>query len=73
LTIRAVRENRRLKDLVADLLRRGLAQPPEEPRRSHRLEVPLIETRRTPAPSEVSPERLKEALLAEETARYVSE
>jgi hypothetical protein len=64
---RAVEENRKLKDMVAELLRAGLAQQlgrPEvilEPGK-----LPLIKGGRKRKPEEVSPERIDEILLEEE-------
>lgn len=62
---RAVEENRKLKDTIADLLRRGLAQeqgPQPEVRR--RLKLPLVECAHEAGPGdEMTPERVAEALL----------
>ncbi len=66
--IRAVRENRKLKDAVADLLRRGLSQSgatPRTPRR--RVKLPLVRCAHGARPEEeMTPERLARALLMEE-------
>jgi len=65
--IRAVEENRRLKDVVADLLRRGLAQDrgPKAPRR--RLKLPLVKCVHEAQPDEeMTPDRVSETLLEEE-------
>jgi plasmid stability protein len=66
--IRAVEENRRLKDTMADLLRSGLAQ-----RRgaastaSRRLSLPLVKCAHEARPDEeMTPERVAEVLLEEE-------
>lgn len=66
--IRAVRENRRLKDAVADLLRRGLAE-----RRSagaavkRRVALPIVSCAREARPGEeMTPERVAAILLAQE-------
>jgi hypothetical protein len=66
--IRAVEENRRLKDTVADLLRRGLAQERNKPGAiRNRLKLPLIECVHEARPGEkVTPERVAELLLQEE-------
>lgn len=66
--IRAVQENRKLKDMIADLLRRGLAQ---EPRVSagirSRVKLPLVECAHPARPGEeVTPQRAADALLEEE-------
>jgi plasmid stability protein len=69
--IRAVQENRRLKDTVAELLRRGLAQerPPVMVRR--RVKLPLVECAHEAKPGdEMTPERVAEVLLEEEAEAY---
>lgn len=66
--IRAVEENRRLKDTIADLLRRGLAQQPggSAPVRK-RVKLPLVECAHEARPDAgMTPERVAEALLEEE-------
>jgi hypothetical protein len=66
--IRAAEQNRRLKDVIADLLRRGLGdrssgQPP------HRVRLPLIECRHDRAPGdELTPERIAQILIDDEAA-----
>jgi plasmid stability protein len=66
--IRAAEENRRLKDVMADLLRRGLNQKslsPSEVRR--RVKLPLIECAHEARPDEeMTPERAADTLLEEE-------
>jgi hypothetical protein len=66
--IRAVQENRKLKDMIADLLRRGLAQEsllPTEVRR--RVKLPLVECAHEALPGEeMTPERAADVLLDEE-------
>ena len=66
--IHAVQENRKLKDTVADLLRRGLAQKPGMPATAHRrLKLPLIECAHGAQPGEeMTPERVAEVLLEDE-------
>jgi plasmid stability protein len=66
--IRAVEENRKLKDTIADLLRRGLAE-----RRGasatvrRRLKLPLVDCAHEARPGEeMTPERVAEVLLEEE-------
>lgn len=70
--IRAVEENRRLKDIIADLLRRGLAAGsggPAPVRR--RVKLPLVECAHEAGPGEaMTPERVADALLQEEAARH---
>lgn len=71
LKIRAVRENRKLKDLVADLLRLGLTQPtqPGAPTAA-RVQLPLVRTAHAArAAEEVTPDRVAELLQQEETRR----
>src|SRR5207248_5610567 len=55
--IRAVEENRKLKDMVAELLRRGLEQePPPAVRR--RVRLPLVQCAHPARPEEeITPER----------------
>ncbi|HEV7508449.1 MAG TPA: antitoxin [Thermoanaerobaculia bacterium] len=66
--MRAVEENRRLKDTISDLLRRGLAQKeaaPETVRR--RLKLPLVKCAHEALPGEeMTPERVADLLLEEE-------
>ena len=66
--IRAVEENRKLKDTIADLLRRGLAQKRGAPAvAGNRLKLPLVECAHEAVPDEeMTPERVAEALLEEE-------
>ncbi|HET9211940.1 MAG TPA: antitoxin [Thermoanaerobaculia bacterium] len=66
--IRAVEENRKLKDVIADLLRRGLAQRRGAPAAARkRLKLPLIECAHEARPDEeMTPERVAEVLLEEE-------
>jgi plasmid stability protein len=69
--IRAAQENRKLKETVADLLRRGLAQPRGTPDDApHRVALPLVECAHPAAPDEeLTPERVAKVLIAEEAAR----
>jgi plasmid stability protein len=70
--VRAVEENRRLEDTLADLLRRGLA----EERGSvatvrRRIELPLIECAHEARPGEeMTPERVASVLLEEEAGLH---
>lgn len=66
--IRAVEDNKRLKDTVADLLRRGLAHERGRPEAvRNRLKLPLIECAHDARPGqEITPERAAELLLEEE-------
>jgi plasmid stability protein len=70
--IRAVEENRRLKDTIADLLRRGLAVGPGGPAPARRrVRLPLVECAHEARPGEeMTPERVADALLQEEAASH---
>jgi plasmid stability protein len=66
--IRAVMENRKLKDAVADLLRQGLHQRRPGPRLRHRVALPLVQCARTGRPGqEMTPDRVAAILLEEES------
>lgn len=66
--IRAVRENRRLKDVMADLLRRGLVQEPEQAATlRRRVRLPLVQCAHAARPEEeMTPERAARVLMDEE-------
>jgi hypothetical protein len=66
--LRALEENRKLKDTVADLLRRGLSQEAAPvPAVSRRVRLPLVQCANDASQSdEVTPERAAEVLLEEE-------
>jgi plasmid stability protein len=67
--IRAVNEDRRLKDVVAELLRRGLAAEEGSAVSERRISLPLIVTGRPANPEdEVTPERIAEILAEEDAA-----
>jgi hypothetical protein len=71
--ILAVEEDRKLKDMIAELLRSGLAQKrgvlAAVPRK--RLKLPLIEcAHEAPPGEELTPERLANVLLEEEAEAY---
>ena len=70
--IHAVEENKKLKDAIADLLRRGLAQERGvTPRVRRRLKLPLVECAHEAQPGdEMTPERVAEVLLDEEAGSY---
>jgi plasmid stability protein len=77
--LRALKNGQKLKDAVADLLRKGLSAdmntPPEFPRpvitTDKKTGLPVIKGRRTPTPEEVSPERLADILMAQEVEWYL--
>ena len=67
--IRAVKENRKLKDAIADLLRRGLVQR-REARSSlcNKVKLPLVHCAHGAEPGqEMTPERVARILLEEES------
>jgi hypothetical protein len=65
--IRAVTENRKLKDAIADLLRRGLSQRRSDPRIRRRVALPLVRCARKARPAEeMTPDRVAGVLLDEE-------
>jgi plasmid stability protein len=65
--IRAAEQNRKLKDLIADLLQRGLAQEAGAPTVRHRVRLPLVQCAHDARPDEeMTPERVAAVLLEEE-------
>jgi hypothetical protein len=66
--MRAVQENRKLKDIIADLLQRGLAQEAGGPGTvERRVQLPLIETAHPASPDEeMTPDRVAAILLEED-------
>ena len=65
--VRAAEENRKLKDMTADLLRRGLAQERgAAPPTRRRVQLPLVQCAHEARPEVMTPERVAEVLLAEE-------
>jgi plasmid stability protein len=71
--IRAVEENRKLKDTIAELLRRGLAQQPGVPSSRQRVRLPLVQCAHEAGPGEeMTPERVAEILIEEEAGRRVA-
>jgi plasmid stability protein len=70
--VRAAREDRKLKDLVTELLRQGLAALEEGPeaRKPHRVKLPLIQSSHNATPEEqLTPEEV-DAILLEEEVRW---
>ena len=67
--IRAVTENRKLKEAIADLLRRGLSQQNAERKAvRHRVTLPIVECSHEARPGEeMTPERVARVLLEEES------
>ncbi len=70
--VRAVKENRRLKDAIADLLRRGMARGPGVPTSvRRRVKLPLVRcAHEARSGEEMTPERVAEALLEEEAKAH---
>jgi hypothetical protein len=63
--LRAVREHRKLNDLIIELLRRGMAMPETSARR--RVQLPLVHSTHPAAPGEeMTPARIKQILLDQE-------
>jgi len=70
--IRAAREDRKLKELIPELLAKGLAAPDDPPVEApFRVQFPLIKTAH-PAPpgQELTPERIAEILADQEAEWY---
>ena len=69
--VRAAREDRKLKELVAELLRAGLKVEGEKPKKPHRVKFPLIySSHAAPPGQELTPERVHEILLEQEVQRH---
>ena len=78
--LRAVRQGRKLKDAVAELLRKGLDaardEEPESPAavitKDRKTGLPLIECKRNALPQEeLTPERVADILLSQEVGWHV--
>lgn len=71
--IRAVNEDRKLKDVIAELLRRGLAEAESRPRKVvHRVSLPLIKGGHPAVPGEeLTAERIAEILVEEEAREFL--
>ncbi len=67
--LRALSQNRKLKDAIADLLRRGLSREPAVTSKRRRpVKLPLVRcAHRARLGEEITPERAAEILLAEES------
>jgi plasmid stability protein len=72
LELRAAEENRTLTDLIADVLRRGLAEKETEPRTvRNRVTLPLVHASHSPRPDEeLTPERISDILLMQEVEAH---
>ena len=66
--VRAAREDRKLKDLIAELLRLGLAEERNGAAKvRHRVQLPIFQGGHPAKPEEeLTPERIKEILLQQE-------
>lgn len=70
--LRAVQENRRIKDVATDALRRGLASAQSSPAVRHRVQFPLIHgTHPAPPGQELTPERIREILDHDDDERFL--
>ncbi len=69
--IRAVKENRKLKDMIADLLRRGISRKTmEPPTLRNRVKLPLVRCAHEARPGEeMTPRRVAQLLLQEESEK----
>jgi hypothetical protein len=67
--IRAIEENRKLKEMIAELLRRGLGEAPvEQGAARRRVTLPLVQTAHPAKPDEeMTPERVAAVLLDEDS------
>lgn len=68
--MRAAREGRRLKDVMAEVVRRGLADPSQRTRTiPSRVRLPLVQCVHPATPDqEMTPERTAQILLAAEVS-----
>ena len=70
--VKAAQEDRRLKDVIADLLEQALAhENGQSAKPGYRVKLPLIETAHPAAPGEeLTPERVAQILIDQEVERY---
>jgi plasmid stability protein len=72
--VRAANEDRKLKDLVAELLRRGLTQSERQTSEiRHRVKFPLVQGHPARPGEELTPERVAQILNDEEASWYIKE
>jgi hypothetical protein len=66
--IQAAKENRKLKDVIADLLRRGLSRKTlKRPAVRYRVKLPLVRcAHEASSDEEMTPERVASILMAED-------
>jgi plasmid stability protein len=70
--VRAAREDRKLKDLVAELLREGMKPGASGVRPPHRVKFPLIQNNRPARPGEeLTPERIAQILIEDEARDHM--
>ena len=69
---RAVREGRKLRDVAAEVFRRGLAAPVPSPGVHHRVKLPIIPAPTGATPFELSGERLLELEMEAEVGNPVA-
>jgi hypothetical protein len=68
--LRAVEETRKLKNAIADYLRRGMARETGPGRRRRRVRLPLVRCAHPARPGEeITPERAAEILAVEESEK----
>lgn len=66
--IRAATEGRKLKDVMTELVQRGLEQAPSRPAERSRVSIPLVICAHPALPAEeVTPDRVAEILSLQET------
>jgi hypothetical protein len=71
--VRAAKEDRKLKDLVAELLRRGLAEAETEaPKVRHRVKFPFVQGRPARPGEEATPEVVAQILTDQEVEWYTT-
>lgn len=70
--IRAAEQNRRLTDVISELLTAGLAAESQARPLGQRVKLPLIHTTRVPRPEEqLTPERVAQILIDQEVQDLV--
>ena len=64
--IRAAQEGKKLRELAAEVVRRGLAWESGAEATGERVKLPLIECKRPAPGAEASPEEISEVLVSQE-------
>jgi len=64
--VRAAQRDQKLKDVVTDLLRKGLSVEKEPRRTRHRVKLPLVQGHPAAPGEEMTPERVAEILIEQE-------